>query len=176
MPAATKRIVTMVTTLVSISAVTKAFFAFAGLTVASGQVFDLRGFYIICTSNIGAAEVARMVRSEDTSVERAVNARLRQKLRPEFLGRFGRMLVFRKLGFETQVEICQSKIEKALRLMAGKGHHLTVGDGIVNFLVSVGYNDEFGARRNAARGFSGDQIPSAPRADERLRDQWDVKF
>ena len=65
-----------------------------------------------------------MVRSEDTSVERAVNARLRQKLRPEFLGRFGRMLIFRKLGFETQVEICQSKTEKALRLMAGNGHHV----------------------------------------------------
>ena len=56
------------------------------------------------------------------------------------------MLIFRKLGFEMQVEICQSKIEKALRLMARKGHHLTVGDGVVNFLVSVGYNDEFGAR------------------------------
>ena len=116
------------------------------LNGASGQVFDLRGFYIICTSNIGAAEAARMERSEDTSVESAVNARLRQKLRPEFLGRFGRMLIFRKLGFETQVEIRQSKIEKALRLMVRKGHHLTVGDGVVNFLVSVGYNDEFGAR------------------------------
>lgn len=57
------------------------------MILASGAVLDFRPFYIVLTSNIGAAEAMRMQSAPFASVERTVLAKISQQLRPELVGR-----------------------------------------------------------------------------------------
>jgi hypothetical protein len=71
-----------------------------------------RRFYTVFTSNIGSSEVMRMTSAPMATVERTVLSRVGQQLRPELVGRITEKLVFARLGFDTQREICELMIER----------------------------------------------------------------
>lgn len=58
----------------------------ARITLATGEGLDLRGFYVVFTSNIGSEEAIHMENAPFASVERTVLMRVRERLRPELLG------------------------------------------------------------------------------------------
>lgn len=118
----------------------------ARITLATGETLDLRPFFIVFTSNIGSEETMRMENSAFASVERTVLMRVRGRLRPELLGRVNEIVVFARLDYLIQREICEGMIEGELARLAALGHRVTIDHGIVEFLVRAGYHRTLGAR------------------------------
>lgn len=118
----------------------------ARITLATGEILDFRGFYLVCTSNIGSIETMRMENAPFASVERTVLMRVREQLRPELVGRVNEIVVFSRLDYDTQRSICESMIAAEITRLAVLGHRIEVGPDAVEFLVRVGYHRMLGAR------------------------------
>ena len=116
------------------------------ITLATGETLDLRGFYIVLTSNIGSAEAMRMESAPFASIERTVLARVNQTLRPELVGRVTDKVVFGRLNFATQRAICEAMIAAELSRLRSLGYALEVDSGAVEFLIRLGYHKTLGAR------------------------------
>ena len=116
------------------------------VTLATGETLDLRGFYIVFTSNLGSAEAMRMESAPFASIERTVLMRVRQALRPELVGRVTEIVVFNRLAFATQRAICESMIAAELARLAGLGYCVEVSAEAVEFLIRQGYHRTLGAR------------------------------
>ena len=132
----------------------------ARVTLATGDVLDLRGFYVVFTSNIGSSESMRMEAAPFASVERTVLMRVREQLRPELLGRINEILVFGRLDYRTQRAICEDMIASERIRLRMLGHTIEVDEGAVEFLVRVGYHRTLGARpmRGAVERFLQDAV------------------
>ncbi|MBC7819837.1 MAG: ATP-dependent Clp protease ATP-binding subunit [Planctomycetaceae bacterium] len=118
----------------------------ARITLATGETLDLRRFYITCTSNIGSAESMRMESAPFASVERTVLMRVREHLRPELVGRVNEIVVFARLGYAIQREICESMIAAELDRLRAMSHKIEIDANVVEFLVREGYHRTLGAR------------------------------
>lgn len=118
----------------------------ARITLATGEGLDLRGFYVVFTSNIGSEEAIRMENAPFASVERTVLMRVRERLRPELLGRVTEMVVFARLPYAVQREICYAMIAVECGRLAALHHPIKVSDAAVEFLVRQGYHRTQGAR------------------------------
>lgn len=130
------------------------------ITLATGEVIDLRGFYLAATSNIGSEETMRMENAPFASVERTVLMRLRERLRPELIGRFNEIIVFSRLDYTTQRAICEKMIAAECTRLAGLGHYIAVAPDAVEFLMRAGYHRALGARpmRGAVERFLQDAV------------------
>ncbi len=118
----------------------------AAITLASGERKNLSGFYVVFTSNIGAAEAMRMQSAPFASIERAVLARVNQQLRPELVGRMTEKIVFGRLGYETQRAICEQMIETECGRLNAIGLKIQIGTDDLEAFVRAGYHRELGAR------------------------------
>ena len=116
------------------------------ITLATGETLNLTGFYVVLTSNIGSAEVMRMVSAPFATVERTVLMRVGQQLRPELFVRVTEKIVFARLGYPTQREICEQLIADEGERLRGLGNAIEVGPDAVEFLIREGYHKTLGAR------------------------------
>ncbi len=80
------------------------------------------------------------------TVERTVLARVGQQLRPELVGRITEKLVFGRLDFDTQREICELMIERETERLRKLGFDLEMEPGVIEFLIRRGYHKTLGAR------------------------------
>jgi ATP-dependent Clp protease ATP-binding subunit ClpB len=119
----------------------------ARITVANGETLNLADFYIVATSNIGADVLMDVKSSSVATVERFIEDLAAAELRPEVLARFNVRCVFQRLSYNAQKQIASIMLKKELKLLAGKGHHLTVGQGVLELLVAEGVEPRLGARR-----------------------------
>jgi ATP-dependent Clp protease ATP-binding subunit ClpA len=140
----------------------------ARITLADNRVYDLSGFYIVCTSNIGAQQLLRPTRLPFTTLERAVISELHRFFRPELIGRFDEKIVFRPLSPETQREIARLAIAEELTRFRERGFDLRVSDETFEFLVRRGIHKALGARpmKGTVRKFVGDAVRDAIKAGE----------
>lgn len=118
----------------------------ASITFATGERKNLSRFYIVFTSNIGSGEVMRMTSAPMATVERTVLARVGQQLRPELVGRITEKLVFGRLNFDTQREICELMISREVSRLRDMGFTLELQSGVIEFLIRRGYHKTLGAR------------------------------
>jgi len=118
----------------------------ARVTCGVDRAFDLSAFYIIFTSNLGAADILRAKHLNFTQIEKHVLAQVASTFRPEFLGRIDSTLVFRKLTYEVQVEIARMHLEREQEHLAERGHRITFHDDVLTFLLQVGFDKYLGAR------------------------------
>jgi len=134
----------------------------ASITLASGERKNLSGYYIVCTSNIGAAEAMRMQSAPFASIERTVLARVNQQLRPELVGRMTEKVVFNRLPYTIQREICEAMIAGELHRLRSLGHELEVSESDVEAMLRAGYHKTLGARpmRAAVERFLQERIAS----------------
>ena len=116
------------------------------ITLANGETKSLNDYYIVFTSNIGAAEAMRMESSAFASVERTVLRRVDQVLRPELVARISEKLVFNRLPFAIQRAICELMVERESKRLNALGFSLQVDDATVEELVRDGYHRTLGAR------------------------------
>ncbi|WP_347815260.1 AAA family ATPase [Pseudomonas sp. GD04091] len=147
------------------------------LTDGKGRVVDFSNTIIIATSNLGAPLImANLERPED---ERTDEKTLKDELmgvlkghfRPEFLNRIDDIIVFHALSRDDIRAIVKIQLERVVRTASAQDIHLTVDDSLVEHLVEVGYQPEFGARElkrqirqavetRLAKEILGDQIKS----------------
>ena len=139
----------------------------ARITLADHNPYDLSGFYIVCTSNIGARQLLRPTRLPFTTLERAVISELHGFFRPELIGRFDEKIVFRPLCPDTQREIAWLAISEELARFRERGFDLTVSDEAFEFLVRRGIHRALGARpmKKTVQKFIGDAVRDAMKAD-----------
>lgn len=116
------------------------------ITLATGEVLDLCGFYIVGTSNIGSEETMRMENAPFASVERTALMRVRERFRPELIGRLNEVLVFARLSYETQREICAQMVATEVSRLRLCGHETQVTEGVIELLIRQGYHRMLGAR------------------------------
>ncbi len=118
----------------------------AAITLASGERKNLSGFYVVFTSNIGAAEAMRMRSAPFASVQRTVLSRVNQQLRPELAGRMTEKLVFASLDYEVQRAICAQMVERECARLRSLGMDVEVGPDALEALIREGYHRGLGAR------------------------------
>ena len=135
----------------------------ARITLANHQTYDLSGFYLVCTSNIGSQQLLRPTRLPFATLERAVLSELYRVFRPELIGRFDEKIVFKPLSPETQREIGQLVISQELARYKDRGFDLTISEPAFEFLVRHGVHKTLGARpmKRAVQKYVGDAIRDA---------------
>ncbi len=116
------------------------------ITLANGETKSLKGYYVAFTSNIGASEAMRMENSAFSTIERTVLKRVDQTLRPELVARINDKLVFNRLTYTVQREICELMIEREVERLSKLGHSIPITPEIVEQLVRDGYHRTLGAR------------------------------
>ena len=116
------------------------------ITLANGETRNLNNYYIVFTSNIGAGEAMRMESSAFATIERTVLRRVDQALRPELVARINEKLVFNRLPYAIQREICELMIGREVERLNLIGHKLVVEAATVENLVREGFHRTLGAR------------------------------
>ncbi len=116
------------------------------LTLATGEVISVSGFYLAFSSNIGGAESMRMEHSRFASVEQAVLRALGQSLRPELLGRIEEKWVFARLTPEAQREICSLRVAEEAARLRHLGYDLEISREALELLTREGFHPHLGAR------------------------------
>jgi ATP-dependent Clp protease ATP-binding subunit ClpA len=135
----------------------------ACITLADHRTYDLSGFYIVCTSNIGSQQLLRPTRLPFATLERAVLSELHRHFRPELVGRFDEKIVFKPLTADTQRQIGLLTIADELERFRTQGFQLSVTDPAFEFLVRRGVNKALGARpmKRVIQKYLGDAIRDA---------------
>jgi ATP-dependent Clp protease ATP-binding subunit ClpA len=136
----------------------------ARITLVDHRAYDLSGFYIVCTSNIGSKQLLlRPTRLPFTTLERAVISELHKFFRPELIGRFDEKIVFKPLSSDTQREIALLAITEELARFCERGFDLTVSGEAFEFLVRRGMHRALGARpmKKTVQKFVGDAVRDA---------------
>jgi ATP-dependent Clp protease ATP-binding subunit ClpA len=138
----------------------------ARITLADHRAYDLSGFYVVCTSNIGSRQLLRPTRLPFTTLERAVISELHGFFRPELIGRFDEKIVFRPLSSEVQREIGRGAIDLEIERFSEHGFDLTVSEAAFEFLVRRGIHKALGARpmKKTVQKFIGDAVRDALKA------------
>ena len=116
------------------------------ITLANGETKNLSGYYIVFTSNIGAGEAMRMESSAFATIERTVLRRVDQALRPELVARISEKMVFNRLSYSVQREICEQMVERERQRLHSLGFDLKIDTGTIEMLVRNGYHRTLGAR------------------------------
>jgi ATP-dependent Clp protease ATP-binding subunit ClpA len=130
------------------------------ITLASGETKNINGYYVVFTSNIGASEAMRMENSAFATIERTVLKRVDQMLRPELVARINEKVVFTRLTFEIQRQICALMVGREVDRLKRLGHSLAVEPPALELLIREGYHRTLGARpmRNTVERYLQDAI------------------
>ena len=118
----------------------------ARATMANGEALDLSGFYIVFTSNLGAAELLNLQHSSFTTMERHVLTKAQRSLRPELYARITEKIVFNRLSYDVQLDIARLHIGRELTFLRNKGFNITADESIISFLMQRGFHPRLGAR------------------------------
>ncbi len=118
----------------------------ARITLATGETLDLSGFYVVLTSNLGAADVMQLQHVPLATMERHVLAKAQRSFRPELFARITEKLVFCRLSYDVQLEIARKILASELAFLEDRGIAVTCSPAVLPFLVQRGYHPRLGAR------------------------------
>lgn len=145
------------------------------LTDNVGRVVNFRNTIILMTSNVGSDTIKRQSSmgfspiSDESSYEKMrerILEEAKKTFRPEFLNRLDDIVVFRALTKPDLIEILDLEISKVVQRLKARNIMLDLDEKAKDFLVSRGYDPQYGARpmRRAVERFLED-----PLAEEILR-------
>jgi ATP-dependent Clp protease ATP-binding subunit ClpB len=118
------------------------------ITDSQGRAIDFRNTVIVMTSNIGSDHILNIA-GDDSEYEKMHNQvmqSLRQHFRPEFLNRVDDLIIFHKLKRSELRQIVDIQIQRIHRLLAEQKIFLELSDAARDYIVSVGYDPQYGAR------------------------------
>jgi ATP-dependent Clp protease ATP-binding subunit ClpC len=128
------------------------------LTDSHGRVVSFKNTVIIMTSNIGASEISKMkaplgfnsgeTRANDdyeAMKERQMNA-LKDAMKPELINRIDEIIIFRRLSKDNIEVIAELMFTALKKRLDEKDITLNLTDNAKKYIVSQGYNEEYGAR------------------------------
>jgi ATP-dependent Clp protease ATP-binding subunit ClpB len=130
-------------------------------TMFDGTTRDLTNLIVVLTSNLGAADAARMENSGYTAICRKLRHAAEEKFRKEGVARFTAVTCMNVLSYRVQEQITRDLVAHELRL---QGRHLRrqmqATPDVVPFLVGKGFSPDLGARniRNCVERYVGDAL------------------
>jgi ATP-dependent Clp protease ATP-binding subunit ClpC len=125
------------------------------LTDSFGRRIDFRNTVLIMTSNIGADIIKnqaglgfRKKTAEATydQMKETLMKEVERHFRPEFLNRVDEIVMFHQLTREDLKSIVDIEMAKVRGRLQAQGLELFILDDAKEFLITQGYNPEFGAR------------------------------
>jgi len=125
------------------------------LTDNVGRIIDFKNTIIIMTSNLGVHKIiqgkALGFSSGDNQAEiEQEKERLfdeaKKHFKPEFINRVDEVIIFSKLSREDLRKIVSLEIEKVKKRLTRKDLSLIIPEEVIDFLIDVGYQPEYGAR------------------------------
>ena len=124
------------------------------LTDNKGRMVNFKNTIIIMTSNLGSHLIQegfeRMNDSDRVAVfeqtRSAVLNLLRKTIRPEFLNRIDETIMFTPLGREDMKGIVRIQFNRIVKRLGNQNIRLRISDAAVQWLATVGYDPQFGAR------------------------------
>lgn len=152
------------------------------LTDGQGRTVDFKNTIVIMTSNVGSADLKRAarigfsfkqgeddIRDEQHEIMRSKAIEgLKQAFRPEFINRLDQIVVFHSLSKTELYQIVDLLLAQVRDRLSDQGIALEVTDEVRDFLLKVGYDEEYGARplRRAIQTYVDDILADAVLADE----------
>jgi ATP-dependent Clp protease ATP-binding subunit ClpB len=124
------------------------------LTDNKGRVVNFKNTIIIMTSNLGSQYIQQMYEGMNDSNRYALYEEAREKvfellkktIRPEFLNRIDDTIMFMPLGRNEIGRIVKLQIERINERLVRQQIDLTVDEAAIEWLGSVGFDPQFGAR------------------------------
>jgi ATP-dependent Clp protease ATP-binding subunit ClpC len=132
------------------------------LTDGHGRTVDFRNAVIIMTSNVGSIEAYSKRRetlgfqvngaatsaeaAADQAIEKRLRASLRETFRPEFLNRIDEIIVFHRLRKESLLAIVEKMLGETRARLAERKLTLELTETAREWLVTNGFDAEYGAR------------------------------
>ncbi len=118
------------------------------LVDAYGRTTNFRNTIIIMTSNLGANNKRSISYMNTTSDESNYQSAIEKHFRPEFVNRIDGMVMFRSLSQTNVREITLKELEE-LKQREGftkKRLNIHFSERVVDYLVSIGFDERYGAR------------------------------
>lgn len=120
------------------------------LTDGWGRKVNFRNNIIIATSNAGAELIREMVNQKidpNTEKKKVINYLQENNLfKPEFLNRFDGIIVFHPLSKRELLKVAKLLIDALNKRLADKKIKLGASPELLERIVELGYNPEYGAR------------------------------
>ena len=126
------------------------------LTDSLGRTVDFRNTIIIMTSNVGAHilqkspsmgfDAGSNVENDYEKNKEKVMDEMKKSFRPEFLNRINDIILFRMLSKDDMGKIVQLELNQLRKRLADKGMSIDVDESAMNFLISKGWDEKYGAR------------------------------
>lgn len=124
------------------------------LTDSQGRTVDFRHTVVVMTSNLASRAILESARQgqesdsqhDSSSLDAAVDEALGRHFRPEFLNRIDEVIRFRPLDQQDLSRIVRLQLADLATLLREQGLTLQVDDAVIDALVSLGYEPEYGAR------------------------------
>src|SRR5216117_3422371 len=139
------------------------------LTDNVGRVVNFRNTIILMTSNVGSDTIKKQSTlgfspiTDENSYEQMrekILEEAKKTFRPEFLNRLDDVIVFRALTKPDLIEILDLEISKVMQRLKARNIILQLDEKAKDFLVSRGYDPQYGARpmRRAVERFLEDPL------------------
>ena len=125
------------------------------LTDNVGRVVNFRNTIILMTSNVGSDTIKKQSSmgfspiTDETSYEKMrerIMEEAKKTFRPEFLNRLDDIIVFRALTKPDLIQILDLEISKVMQRLKARNIVLQLDEKAKDFLVSRGYDPQYGAR------------------------------
>ena len=124
------------------------------LTDSKGRMVNFKNTIIIMTSNLGSQYIQGQFEKINAQnkeeiideTKQGVLSMLKKTIRPEFLNRIDETIMFLPLNKSQIKDIVKLQIGGIQKMLSNNGITLQISNTAVEFLVTVGYNPEFGAR------------------------------
>ena len=124
------------------------------LTDNKGRTVDFKNTIIIMTSNIGSHIIQEnLEKITDKNREEILNQTrkqvfdlLKKSIKPEFLNRIDEIIMFQSLTQQEVRKIVELQLQIIQKMLEKSSINLTVTKKAVDFIASIGYDPQFGAR------------------------------
>lgn len=117
------------------------------ITMANGTVKKLSNMVLVFTSNLGSADAAKMINSPYPTVKRHILCAAERFFSPELFARFNEIIVFMRLDYQAQLEICRNQIlDELKRIQDLLNTHVNFSEDTVLYLLNKGFTQFHGAR------------------------------
>lgn len=141
------------------------------LTDSQGRIVNFEHSLIIMTTNAGTDmknAIMGFSDNENAGIQKKVDEALKSIFRPEFLNRIDEIIIFDKLIREELHQIMQLMLSEVVSSLNEKGIKLSIGEKAMDYLVSKGYDEKFGARplRRALQKYIEDPLAEMELAGE----------
>lgn len=155
-------------------------------TMFDGTTRDLSSLIVVLTSNLGAAEAARMENSGYSAISRKLRHAAEERFKKEGVARFTSVNCMNGLNYRVQQQITRNILTAELTLQSNHlGRLIRAEPNVVTFLVGKGFSPDLGARniRNCVERHIGEALkpftlrsvadrPSLDRENQTIGDRW----